>query len=152
MNGKMILVLALGLMMSFSEGCSLQQMMGQMQQQAALGQIPQAPGATSLTGVDPLTGAVSAGLPQGATATGATDPGLALTQPSFTPAAPANTGSTPLVTDPNAQSPAVAAAGTTPIASAIGTGPINPATLPQIPAADPAGTATLVQNPVAPLN
>jgi len=146
MNGKLTMVLALGLSMAFSQGCSLQDLTSGLQAQAAgLGQIAAAPGTTS----SPLTSSLTSALPAGVTSL--TNPsataGLAGISPTFTPAAPTTTTgavdpSTGLPLSPNATTPAVAAAGTTPQAVAVGTGAIDPSTLPTIPAA---GTTTALQ-------
>jgi hypothetical protein len=145
MNVKAMLILVLGLTMSFSEGCSISMpgMQGALQPQAPLGPLSTDPNALAGTG---LTGSLTGGLPQ---TPPPFDPALAGLQgqgQTFSPAAPLTT---PVNPDPNLNSPAVTAAGSTPSATPLGSGPIDPASLPSLPAADPAGNAALAANPLA---
>lgn len=141
MRAKMLLVLAVAGTMMFSEGCALS-IPGMPNLGGAAG-APQSPLGTTdpaalaagLTGQqgNPLTGALAGTLPQDP---GATVPGLTTQPPTFTPASPT---STPV--DPNASTPQAVAG--IPQATPVGTGPIDPASLPTIPAAAVNNTSPL---------
>lgn len=149
MNFKMILVLAISATTMFSEGCALSVNGTPINLGAlAAGGLPQAPLGTGQ--VDPnalgqtqgaLTGSLASGLPQDASA--ATVPGLTANSPTFTPAAPQTSPASPSTTpvDPNATTPQALAGA--PLATPVGTGPIDPASLPTLPAASLDNTLAL---------